>query len=155
MKASLLKLQRRKPKPQKEPKSNYRIMVFSICVIISFGFWLLNMLSKKYTQSIVFYIQYEHMPPSGKQLNVTDTMRIKVTTSGFRLTGYKFGIFDKFIKIDASQFRHKDNQYYYTLSNHIHAEKIEEQLGEEVKVLDIAPDTLYMRPAIPSTPDRS
>jgi hypothetical protein len=155
VKASLLKLQRRKPKPERGPKSNYRIVVFSICVVISFGFWLMNMLSKKYTQSIVFYIQYEHLPQVGKQMSVTDTMRIKVTTTGFRLTGYKFGIFEKLLKIDASQFRHKDNLYYYTLTNHIHTEKIEEQLGEEVKVLDISPDTLYIRPAVSSTPDRS
>jgi len=130
-------------------------MVFSICVVISFGFWLMNMLSKKYTQSLVFYIQYEHLPQAGKQMSVTDTMRIKVTTTGFRLTGYKFGIFDKLVIIDATQFRRKDNQYYYTLTNHIHAEKIEEQLGEEVKVLDITPDTLYIRPVSPPTPDKS
>ena len=154
MKASLLKLQRRNPKPEKEHKSNYRIVVFSICVVVSFGFWLMNMLSKKYTQSMVFYIQYEHLPQSGKQMSVTDTMRIKVTTTGFRLTGYKFGIFDKYIKIDASQFHRHDNQYYYTLSNRTHAEKIEEQLGEEVKILDISPDTLYIRPTAPPIPDK-
>ena len=155
MKASLLKLQRRKAKPQRGPKSNFRVVVFAICVVVSFGFWLMNMLSKKYTQSILFYIQYQHMPasPSGNKMNVTDTMRIKVTTSGFRLTGYKFGIFEKLIIVDASQFHHKDNQYYYTLNNHIHEEKIEEQLGEEVKILDITPDTLYIRPS--PTPDKS
>jgi hypothetical protein len=81
-------------------------------------------------------------------------MRIKFTTTGFRLLGYKFGIFDRFIKVDAATFRSRENLSYYTLSNHIHAGKVEEQLGEEVKVLDIAPDTLYIRPATPQLPDK-
>ena len=82
-------------------------------------------------------------------------MRIKVITSGYRVLGYKFGVFDKFVKIDAAQFRHKENQYFYTFTNHVHSGKIEEQLGEEVKVLDIAPDTIYIRPFVPLTPDKS
>jgi hypothetical protein len=146
MKVSLLKLLR-KERPEGQPKSNYRIMGFSICLLISLAFWFMNMLSKKYTQSLVFYIQYEHLAQSGGA-NGTDTMRIKVTTSGYRLTGYKFGILEKVIKMDASQFRHKGNQYYYALNNHIHSEKIEEQLGEEMKVLDISPDTLFISPAV-------
>ena len=101
---------------------------------------------------MVFYIQYEHLPQGGNHMSVTDTMRIKVTTTGFRLTGYKFGIFDKFIKIDATQFKHKENGYYYSLGNRVHAEKIEEQLGEDMKVLDITPDTLYIRPVTAQYP---
>jgi hypothetical protein len=155
MKVSLLKILRRKEKSERNRKSNYRIAVFSICVVISFGFWLMNMLSKKYTESIIFYVQYQNLPKAENRMTVTDTMRIKVITSGFRLTGYKFGIFDKFVKIDASQFHRKDNQYYYTLSNHTHAEKIEEQLGEEVKILDISPDTLYIRPSELQTTDKN
>ncbi|HTB31973.1 MAG TPA: hypothetical protein VK808_08115 [Bacteroidia bacterium] len=155
MKASLLKLQRRKTRPEKGPKSNYRIAVFSVCLLISAGFWLMNMLSKKYTESIIFYIQYEHLPQSGNRISATDTMRIKVNMNGYRVLGYKFGVLDRFIKIDATQFRHRDNMYFYTLSNRLHAEKIEEQLGEEIKVLDIAPDTLYIRPTNAPIPDKS
>ena len=114
----------------------------------------MNMLSKKYTESLVFYIEYQHLPQPGNTIVATDTLRIKVNTSGYRIIGYKFGVFDKLIKIDASQFRRRENQYYYTLTNHIHSEKIEEQLGEEMKVLDITPDTLYIRPAESQTPDR-
>jgi len=152
MKASLLKLQRRKTKPEGRPKSNYRVVGFSICLFISFAFWLMNMLSKKYTESMVFYIEYQHLPQPGNRISATDTMRIKVNTTGYRILGYKLGIFDKFINIDAGQFRRKDNQYFYTLTNHLHTEKIEEQLGEEVKMTDISPDTLYIRPVEPQTP---
>ncbi len=155
MKASLLKLHRRKEQADGKRKSNYRIVVFSICFLISFAFWLMNMLSKKYTESFVFYIQYQHLPKQANQLATTDTMRIKVNTNGYRVMGYKLGIFDKFIKLDASQFRHRENQYYYTLTNRIHAEKVEEQLGDEVKVLDITPDTLFIRPAEPKTADKN
>jgi hypothetical protein len=154
MKVSLLKLLR-KEQPEGHPKSAYRLVGFSICVLISLAFWFMNMLSKKYTQSLVFYIQYEHLPQSASNTNRTDTMRIKVTTSGYRLTGYKFGVLDKVVKMDATQFRHKGNQYYYTLSNHMHAEKIEEQLGEEMKVLDISPDTLFINPVAPPISDKN
>jgi hypothetical protein len=131
-------------------------VVFSICLVVSFAFWFMNILSKKYTQSMLFYIQYEHLPQTGSALSTTDTMRIKVTTTGYRVLGYNFGVLDKFIKIDAAQFRHKENQYFYTLTNnHTHTEKIEEQLGEEIKVLDITPDTLYIRPVQPPIPNKS
>ncbi len=152
MKVSLLKLLR-KERPEGHLKSGYRLAGFSICVFISLAFWFMNMLSKKYTQSLVFYIQYEHLPQSGSY--TTDTMRIKATASGYRLTGYKFGILDKVIKMDAAQFKRRGNQYYYTLSNHIHAEKIEEQLGEEMKVLDMSPDTLFINPVAPAISDKN
>jgi len=155
MQVSLLKLLRRKEQTEGHHKSNYRIVVFSICVLISFAFWSMNMLSKKYTESLVFYIQYEHLPQSGNRITTTDTMRIKVNTTGYRVLGYKFGVFDKFVKIDATQFKHKENQYFYTFANHTHIEKIEEQLGEEVKVLDILPDTLYIAPVLPQPPNKS
>lgn len=155
MKVSLLKILRRKQQPGGGPKSNYRVIVFSICFVISFALWFMNMLSKKYTESVVFYIQYQHLPQPANNLNVTDTMRLKVTTSGYRILGYKFGVFDKFVRIDANQFRHRGNQYYYTLSNHLHSEKIEEQLGDEVKMVDISPDTLFISPANSPTPDKS
>jgi hypothetical protein len=153
MKVSLLKLHRRKEQPrQGGPKSNYRIGVFSVCFLISFALWFMNMLSKKYTESLVFFIQYEHLSQAVNHEGTTDTMRLKVNASGYRVLGYKLGIFDKLLKVDASQFRHKGNQYFYTLTNHIHSEKIEEQLGDEVKMLDISPDTLFIAPAIPQTP---
>ena len=155
MKVSLLKILRRKEQPEGGPKSNYRIVVFSICLLISFIFWFMNMLSKKYTESLIFYVQYEHLPQSASHFNSTDTMRIKITTNGYHIFGYKLGVYDKILKIDAAQFRHRGNQYFYTLTNHVHAEKIEEQLGEDVKMLDIAPDTLFISPAEPPTPDKS
>jgi hypothetical protein len=155
MKVSLLKLLRRKKQPDGHPKSNHQVVGFSICILVSFAFWFMNMLSKKYTESLVFYIQYQHLTQSENKVTTTDTMRIKITTSGYRLTGYKFGFLDKLIKIDATQFRHKGNQLYYTLANHLHAEKIEEQLGEEMKVLDISPDTLFISPVQPQIPDKS
>ncbi len=155
MKASLLKLHRQKGQVDGNRKSNYRIIVFSVCVFISFSFWLMNMLSKKYTESILFRIQYLHLPQPGTKLSTTDTMRLKVNTNGYRVLGFKLGVLDKFIKVDASQFRHRENQYYYTLNNHLHSGKIEEQLGEEVKVLDISPDTLFIRPAESKTVDKN
>jgi hypothetical protein len=155
MKVSLLKILRRKKQSGGLPKSNYRIVGFSVCVCISFAFWLMNMLSKKYTESLVFYVQYQHLSQTGNNVNTTDTMRIKVNTSGYRVIGYKFGVLDKFIKIDAGQFRHKGNQYFYTLSNHNHVEKVEEQLGEDVKVLDISPDTLFICPVVSPIPGKS
>lgn len=98
---------------------------------------------------MVFYIEYQHLSQPRNSISTTDTMRIKVNTSGYRILGYKFGIFDPFIKVDAAQFRHKGNQYIYTLTNHTHQGKIEEQLGEEMKVIDIFPDTLFIRPVEP------
>jgi hypothetical protein len=115
----------------------------------------MNTLSKKYTESLTFGVEYAHYPQPQPAYISTDTIKLKVNASGFRILGYKWGFIDKVIKVDVGQFKHKESGYQYYLNNHIHVSKIEEQLGEEVKLLDISPDTLFIRPVNSPSPLKS
>jgi hypothetical protein len=141
MKTSLLKTIRQPGDKEKTGKLNYKVVTFFICLLLSIGLWILNVLSQKYTESLTFYIKYQHMPQDKKLYPSSDTLHLKVTSSGFRLMSYKLGIDDRSIKIDASNFRHS----MYSLTSKTHSEKIEEQLTEDVRVVDISPDTLFLR----------
>jgi hypothetical protein len=145
MKVSLLKILRRPERKESGGKLNFKTITFVICLILSAGLWTVNTLSKKYTDSLTFTINYEHL--KGKDLvPSSDTIRLKLTSSGFRLMAYKFGINHSSVMIDANQYRRRENTYYYVLTNKTHLDKIEEQFGDEVKLVDIYPDTLYLKP---------
>jgi len=146
MKVSLLKILRRKDPKAKPSNPNYKVITFLICLLIAFMLWLMNTLSKKYTENLTFAIEYSHFPQPQSGYSYNDTLKLKVNTSGFRVLAYKVGFVDKIIKIDAAAFRRREAGWQYNLNNHVHESKIEEQLGEDVKLLDITPDTLFIRP---------
>lgn len=151
MKTSLLKTIRQPDDNKKSGKLNYKVVTFSVCLLLSAAFWFMNMLSKKYTETLTFYIKYDHLPQDRKLYPSSDTIHLKVSSTGYRLTAYKLGIDDPVLKIDASSFRHN----LYSLTNHNHQEKLEEQLTEDIKLIDVSPDTLYLRNEPPSTQDQN
>ncbi len=145
MKASLLKTRHSRSEGRKS-RINYKILTFSVCLVISFFLWFMNSLAKKYTDTITFQVQYQHLPGDRKLTPSTQTLNIKVTATGFNIAEYTFGLKEALLSFDAGQFRHRDNQYIYSLENKNHLEKLEEQLGEQIKVVEVTPDTLFLRP---------
>ena len=151
MKTSLLKTIRQPDDNKKSGKLNYKVVTFSVCLVLSAALWFMNMLSKKYTETLTFYIKYEHLPQDKKLYPSSDTVHVKVNSTGYRLAAYKLGIDDPILKIDAASFRHS----LYSLTNRNHVEKLEEQLTEDIKVIDVSPDTLYLRNEPPSTQNQN
>jgi len=145
MKASLLKTIHSGKGESRRSRINYKILTFFVCIVIAIFLWLMNSLSKKYTDTITFQVQYQHLPQDKKLYPSTPSVNVKLTTSGFNLVAYTFGIKEALLNIDAGQFRHKDNQYLYSLENKTHIDKLEDQLGDQMKVVDVSPDTLYLR----------
>lgn len=145
MKASLLKTIRHPEHETRKSRINYKIFTFLVCIVISFFLWLMNVMAKKYTDTLTFHIQYQHLPQDKKLFPSAETVNLKVNTTGFTIAEYTFGIRDPFLNIDASQFRHKENQYLYSFENKTHIEKLEEQLGDQIKIIEVIPDTLFLR----------
>lgn len=123
------------------------MVTFLACLSISAFLWLMNTLSKKYTDTIPFQVQYLHQTNERKFVPNSSVVNLKVITSGYNLLAYKLGIRENIIYVDANSFRHKDNQYLYNLQTEIHQDKIREQLGDQTILLEIATDTLFLRPA--------
>lgn len=146
MKASLLKTIRQGGSENRRNRINYKIITFLVCLAISCFLWIMNMLSKKYTETISFHLEYKNIPKNKNLSPATSLMNVKVTSSGYDIAAYTFGIKGALLNIDASQFRHRGNYYFYSLDNKEHIEKIEDQLGENMRVVEVDPDTLYLQP---------
>ena len=146
MKASLLKTRHSRGEGKKS-RINYKILTFCVCLVIAFFLWLMNTMSKKYTDTITFRVEYQHLPQDKKLIPSAQTINVKVTATGFNIATYTFGIKEPVLNFDASQFRHRDNLYLYSFENKTHLEKLEDQFGDQVKVIEVTPDTLFLRPA--------
>lgn len=146
MKTSLLKTIRQSGNESRRSRINYKIITFLVCIAISVLLWFMNMLSKKYTEDIAFHVEYLHVPQNKNLSPSAQSVNIKVVTTGYNISAYKLGFKDAILNIDAGQFRKRSDYYLYSLENKSHLEKIEDQLGEEIKVMDITPDTLYLQP---------
>lgn len=146
MKTSLLKTIRPGGNESRRSRINYKIITFLVCVAISVLLWFMNMLSKKYTEDIAFHVEYLHVPQNKNLTPAAQSITVKVFSSGYNITSYKMGFKHAILNVDAGQFHKRNNYYYYSLENKPHIEKLEDQLGEEIKVVDITPDTLYLQP---------
>ena len=152
MKTSLLKTIRQPGEGKKSNKLNVKVVTFLTCTILATTLWFMNALSKKYEEPLTFYISYDNMPQDKKLYPSSNTLQLKVNTSGFRIMAYKLGITDPNIKLDVNQFRHNS---YYAFTNQKHIDKLQEQVGGAVTILDITPDTLFLHNQPPSTTDQN
>jgi hypothetical protein len=141
MKTSLLKNIRQQSENAKGGKFNYKVVTFFTCLLLATALWFMNVLSKKYDEPLKFYVSYENMPQDKKLYPSSYTVQIKVNASGYRIMAYKLGINDPTIKLDVNQFRHS---FYYAFTSQRHIEKLQEQLGDAIKINDISPDTLFL-----------
>jgi hypothetical protein len=149
MKASLLKnIRRPGAENAKGGKFNIKLVTFITCLLLATALWFMNALSKKYDEPLKFYVSYENMPQDKKLYPSSYTIQVKVNTSGYRILGYKLGITDPTIKLDVNQFRHN---YFYAFTTQRHIEKLQDQLGDAVKINEISPDTLFLHNQPPNT----
>jgi hypothetical protein len=153
MKTSLLKTIRQ-PGEEKKGKLNYKVVTFIGCLLLATALWFMNALSKKYEEPITFFINYQNLPTDAdkKLYPSSATLQMRVNASGFRIMAYKLGITEASINLDANQFRHN---YYYALNTAKHVEKLQEQVGDAVRILNVAPDTLFLHNQPPSANDQN
>lgn len=123
---------------------NKRFVTFLICVAISVFFWLLMTLSKEYTITLSFPVDYINLPQDKVIANVLPkTIDMEIHSTGFNLLKYKFKQRRETIRIDvndAKPLRIKNHYYLYTGSR---TDKITEQFSSQVKVSRVIPDTLF------------
>jgi|SRR6185312_8085819 len=148
MKTSLLKTIRQPGDSEKKGKLNLKVVTFAVCVVLATALWFMNAFAKKYTESLTFYVSYQNLPQDKKYPSAS-TVQVKVNASGFHLMTYKLGFNESVIRLDGSQFRHG----YYAFTGH-HTEKLQEQLGDAIKLEDVSPDTLYLH-SEPATPEQN
>ena len=119
-------------------------MVF---LLIAITIWYLNALSEDYTAEIKFSVKYTDLPDDKVLANMPpDRLFLTINAQGFTLLKYRFRPIFYPIAIEASYntLRRKNNSTqgeFYIAPNLIHP-RISSQLGSDVELRNVAPDTL-------------
>lgn len=122
-------------------KSNKKLRVFLLFLILSFLFWSLIKLSKNYISDVEFNLVYIDVPQNKLLQNVPEE-RIKLTikTVGFKLL--KYGLKTKNLKYGLSDLNRKKGSIYYSVTQS-KIKDLQAQFSAETEVLKVKPDTLY------------
>jgi hypothetical protein len=127
-----------------------RLTVFSIFLLISATSWLLNSLTKNYTTQISIPLTFTNFPNDKVLVKQSvEELTLKVDGYGFSLLEYMLGQENKKINLDISRFSirgmNNGNSSIGVLLTASVFREVSAQLDQEIKLLEIAPDTLALR----------
>lgn len=144
-------------------KFNKRLLIYLFFLLISAIFWVLTALNKNYSVQLEFPVRY-HNFPSDKVLvsDVPHRLNLRINGHGFTIIKHKFysGLSPLKIDVMASGIAPIDtaSQLYFVLTRRFR-EGLSNQIGEELQVVSVSPDTLYfildeiISKSIPVRPD--
>lgn len=123
--------------PKTRKRNRRRIIIFSVCLLISLFFWLVNTLSKTYTFVISSSLTYVNIPPD-KALKAEMDQKVFLTIEG---TGWQFffsriNILYSPLKVDMRRL--KNNTIYLKEQ----FSDLSSQLNSKVRIINSYPDTL-------------
>jgi hypothetical protein len=126
-------------------KFNRKASVFAVCLIIAAFFWSITTLSMEITSMVRFPVKYVNLPKDKiVSNNLPDSLEMEVRASGFEIVRYRLQQHLDPVILDASAYKpHKGSDYFY-LTTTARMENINRQLGKEMKVLNIVPDTIFL-----------
>ncbi|MEP1487271.1 MAG: YbbR-like domain-containing protein [Algibacter sp.] len=122
---------------------NRRIHVFFLFLTLAFIILIFSKLSKEHTDTLVFGINKINVPPENVILNDSNaSLKITLKTHGFKWL--KYYLANPKITIDfAKDVDNKHGTYIWSKSKAYLYES--SQFGDQVKLLNIAPDTLLFK----------
>ena len=122
---------------------NRRIHVFFLFLTLAFAILIFSKLSKEYTNTLVFGINKINVPPEHVILKDSNaSLKITLKTHGFKWL--KYYLAKPKITIDfAKDVDNKHGNYIWSKSKAYLLES--SQFGDQVKLLNIAPDTLLFK----------
>ena len=131
-------------------KLNQKILTFLFFLLLSVIFWLLNALDQDYTTVITYPVHYSNFPKNKVLIgDVPNRLSLNVSAHGYTLLRFKLNsrkipiIFDvrssSLYKVPG-----ESSTTYYVLTR-LARDRIATQLGSNIQVHDILPDTLYFQ----------
>lgn len=124
---------------------NGRVVTFMICLIISVFFWLLMTLSKEYPMTVRFPVSYKNLPQDKVvSNNLPETVDIEIKAKGFNLLAYRFRKTHDTVDIDMKDARALNSRNVYYLLSNSRTDKIRAQFNNEIHVVKINPDTIFI-----------
>ncbi|MEZ4792075.1 MAG: YbbR-like domain-containing protein [Gelidibacter sp.] len=117
-----------------------KLNVFGFFLVLSFLFLVISKLSRTYTETIVFHLEYKNVPEQYSIVPNHDSLiNVKVKAFGFNLLSHNF--FKHTVMVDFNKdVRQYANKYVWYTKNGV--AKINSQIGSAIEVLSIEPDSL-------------
>ncbi len=132
----------------KAAKYKKEVGVFIIFLIISAIFWFLNELENSYVTRINYPVQYSQFPEDKVTVGeLPSSLELKVRGQGFQLLEYKLLRNLNPLTLQVSTYNlnpksHPNSLLYHLPTSNIQP-RVSQQLGSSIKILEIAPDTLF------------
>ena len=124
---------------------NRRVMTFLICLCISVFFWLLMTLSKEYSMTVRFPVEYINMPVDKVISNaLPEAIDIEIRAKGFDLLAYKFRKTHQTVDVDMKDARSMNYKNVYFLLSNSRIDKMRMQFSKEIHIVKINPDTIFI-----------
>lgn len=131
----------------KEYKFRQKALTFLFFLFIAFVFWLLSALNHNYSTNIRYPIRYIHYL-SDKEMthNIPNEIVLNVTAHGYtllrsKITAHKNPIFFRVISLNFTEIS-RDSGKYLLLTQTLN-ENVQRQLGDQVTLNYISPDSLF------------
>ncbi len=125
-----------------------RVLVFLFFVVISTIFWFLGALGREYTATVRYPVRYTNFPENMVLVNeLPSNLELTVNAYGYTLLRYYISrrlmpiVFDV-NSFSLNQLPDTETQNFYIRSS-VASNRIAGQLGAEIDILDIRPDTLF------------
>ena len=129
----------------KNIKINRDVLSFTVFLLISGLFWLLNALSETYTATFTIPVKYINVSEDEAVVEKShDLLNLKVRGGGYTILRQKISKTFSFITIDASKLIRTNDEGRAFLLPHQQRENIQKQLYIGLEHESIEPDTLFV-----------
>lgn len=127
-------------------KFNRQFWVYVLCLVVSCAFWVLTTLSKDYTTTLYFPINYTDLPDDKiVAAHLPERLAVEVNSFGFNLLWYKIGGGSSSIDLRAGlehmRSTGKAGKYFIATSTKI--SEVSRQLDNELSIKSLRPDTIF------------
>lgn len=129
-------------------RNKEKIVVYAICLGLSFFLWFLNTLDKNYTGYISVPVRYINLPEN-KQFSgsLPNKLEMMVDASGYTILQYKLSIIFSPLLLDVDELTNKylQNKYIskYAIATMNHKESMANQISNNIKIINIRPDSIF------------
>ncbi|MFP4366027.1 MAG: hypothetical protein ACLFQA_02925 [Bacteroidales bacterium] len=129
---------------------NRKVMVFLFFLLLSTIFWFLNALGREYTAELSYPVKYTNFPEDKVMVgDLPPSLQLTVNSHGYTLLKHYVSRRLLPIVFDVNSFslnKMPDTEagIFYILSSTA-ANRIAGQLGADIEILDVQPDTLFFR----------
>ena len=129
-------------------KVNQKFLTYLVFILIAVAIWYLNALNKDFTADLKFAVKYTDLPEDKVLANTPpEYLTLTINAQGYTLLKYRLGLIFSPISLETNYqtLRKKSNslQGEYYLFPQAVFDRITAQLGSEIQLRYITPDTLF------------